>query len=226
VSAARPFKRAVYHPGEWRRRVGFGTGTLGDMGCHIYSPPYRALKLTSPVAVTAYGPAPTAESWAVKARVKLTYPGTEYTADKTVDVWWYDGGELPPDAIREPVGARFPEQGSIVVGTDGLIVLPHGSPDAFVLPDSKMAAAPKIELTDRDHYGEFIDVVLGGGKEKCSANFDYAGPLTESVIIGNVAAHFPGETLNFDARALAFPGKPEANQYLTRTFRDGWNPKA
>jgi hypothetical protein len=225
VSAVRPFKKGVYHPGEWRRRVNFGTGTLGDMGCHIYSPPYRALKLTSPMSVTAYGPSPTTESWAIKARVKLTYPGTEYTADKTVDVWWYDGGELPPDAIREPIGARFPDQGSVLVGTDGTIVLPHG-PEAFVLPDSKMAALPKIELTDRDHYGEFIDVVLGGGKEKCSANFDYAGPLTESVIIGNVAAHFPGETLNFDAQKLAFPGKPEANQYLTRTYRDGWHIKS
>jgi hypothetical protein len=110
------------------------------------------------------------------------------------------------------------------VGTDGLIVLPHG-PEAFVLPDTKMAALPKIELADRDHYGEFIDVVLGGGKETCSASFDYAGPLTESVIIGNVAAHFPGETLNFDARALAFPGKPEANQYLTRSYRSGWKAK-
>jgi Oxidoreductase family, NAD-binding Rossmann fold/Oxidoreductase family, C-terminal alpha/beta domain len=226
VSAARPFKRSVYHPGEWRRRVGFGTGTLGDMGCHIYSPPYRALKLTSPIAVTASGPAPTAESWATKARVKLTYPGTEYTAGNTVDMWWYDGGELPPDAIREPVGARFPDQGSIVVGADGLIVLPHGSADPFVLPEPKMALLPKIELPDRDHSGEFIDVVLGGGKEKCSANFDYAGPLTESVIIGNVAAHFPGETLRFDGRALAFPGKPEANQYLTRPYRSGWNMKA
>ena len=225
VSAERPFKRKVYHPSEWRRRVGFGTGTLGDMGCHIYSPPYRALKLTSPISVTAYGPSPTAESWATKARVKLTYPGTEYTADKTVDVWWYDGGELPPDAIREPVGTRFPEQGSIVVGTDGLVVLPHVTADAFVLPDSKMAALPQIELADRDHYGEFIDVVCGGGKEKCSANFDYAGPLTESVIIGNVAARFPGETLAFDARALAFPAKPEANQYLTRTYRSGWKVK-
>jgi hypothetical protein len=226
VSAERPFKKGVYHPGEWRRRVGFGTGTLGDMGCHIYSPPYRALKLTSPVAVTAYGPAPTAESWATRARVKLTYPGTEYTADKTVDMWWYDGGELPPDPIREPVGPRFPDQGSIVVGTDGLIVLPHGNVQAFVLPDSKMASVPTIELPDRDHYGEFIDVVLAGGKEKCSANFDYAGPLTESVIIGNVAAHFTGETLKFDARSLSFPGKPEADQYLTRTYRSGWNPKA
>jgi hypothetical protein len=225
VSDARPFKKAVYHPGEWRRRIGFGTGTLGDMGCHIYSPPYRALKLTFPIAVTAYGPPPTAESWATKARVKLTYPGTEFTAGNTVDVWWYDGGELPPDAIREPVGARFPPQGSIVVGTDGIIVLPHVSPEAFVLPESKMASLPAIQIPDRDHYNEFIDTVLGGGKEPCSANFDYAGPLTESVIIGNVAAHFPGETLTFDARALKFPGRPEANQYLTRSYRDGWKVK-
>ena len=225
VSEPRPFKRGVYHPSEWRRRIGFGTGTLGDMGCHIYSPPFRALNLTSPLAVTAYGPPPTAESWATKARVKLTYPGTEYTAGKTVDVWWYDGGELPPDPIREPVGSRFPDQGSIVVGTDGMIVLPHVRPDAFVLPDSKMAALPVIDITDRDHYREFIDVVLAGGKQKCSANFDYAGPLTESVIIGNVAAHFTGETLEFDARALRFSNKPEADQYLSRRYRSGWNPK-
>jgi predicted dehydrogenase len=226
VSAARPFKRGVYHPGEWRRRVGFGTGTLGDMGCHIYSPPYRALKLTSPTSVTAYGPSPSEESWATKARVKLTYPGTEYTAGSTVDVWWYDGGELPPDAIREPVGARFPQQGSVVVGTDGVLVLPHGSAEPFVLPDSKMASLPQIDLPERDHYREFVDVVLAGGKERCSASFDYAGPLTESVLIGNVAAHFPGETLEFDARALSFPRRRDANQYLTRRYRNGWSMKA
>jgi predicted dehydrogenase len=222
VSEARPFKKTVYHPGEWRRRIGFGTGTLGDMGCHIYSPPFRALDLTYPVAVTAAGPAPSAESWATKARVRVTYAGTEFTADKTVDIWWYDGGELPPDALREPLADRFPAQGSIVVGTEGMIVLPHGSADPFVLPESKTASLPTVEITDRDHYAEFVDVVLGGGKEKCSANFDYAGPLTESVLIGNIAARFPGETLAFDAKALKFPGKPQANEYLTRAYRDGW----
>lgn len=222
IGSTRPFKSGKYHPGEWRRRVGFGTGTLGDMGCHIYSPPYRALKLTSPTSVTAYGPSPSAESWATRARVKLTYPGTEYTAGSTVDVWWYDGGELPPDTIREPLGARFPQQGSVVVGTEGLLVLPHGSPEPFVLPESKMAALPQIDLPERDHYAEFIDVVLAGGKDKCSANFDYAGPLTESVLIGNVAAHFPGETLEFDAKGLSFPRKRDANQYLTRAYRPGF----
>ena len=67
--------------------------------------------------------------------------------------------------------------------------------------------------------------MLAGGKAKCSASFDYAGPLTESVLIGNVAAHFPGETLEFDAKTLSFPRKREANQHLTRGYRKGWGMK-
>ena len=224
VADSRPFKRNVYHPGEWRRRIGFGTGTLGDMGCHIYSPPYRALKLTAPTKVTSHGPTPSAESWAVKAKVHLVYPGTEYTAGPEIDVWWYDGGELPPDDLRGQVGTRMPEQGSLVVGTDGLLVLPHGG-EAFALPDSKMATIQKPELPPRDHYGEFLDAVLAGAGTACSAGFDYSGPLTESVLIGNVAAHYPGETLAFDAARLAFPGKPDANQHLTRDYRKGWRIK-
>ena len=226
VSDPRPFKKGVYHPGEWRRRVGFGTGTLGDMGCHIYSPPYRALKLTSPVSVTAYGPSPNGDNWATRAKVKVTYPGTEFTAGPTIDVWWYDGGELPPDAIREQVGDRMPQQGSVLVGTDGLVVIPHLVMEAFVLKDGKLAPLPPNDLVEGNHYHEFIDVVLAGGKTPCSTNFDYAGPLTESVLIGNVAARYAGETLDFDAKSLTFPKKPDANQYLTRTYRQGWNIKS
>jgi len=225
VSATRGFKRTVYHPGEWRRRVGFGTGTLGDMGCHIYSPPYRALGLTSPVTVTASGPAPTSESWATHARVKLTYPGTSYTAGETVDVWWYDGDEQPPDAVREQVGDRMPEQGSVLVGTDGLLVLPHMTADPFVVSAGNGTQLPAIDIPERDHYGEFLDAVLAGGKTPCSAGFDYAGPLTESVLMGNVAARFPGEALAFDGKALRFTNKPEANQYLSRDYRDSWRIK-
>ncbi len=225
VSATRPFKHGVYHPGEWRRRVDFGTGTLGDMGCHIYSPPYRALGLTSPVSVTASGPAPTAENWATHARVKLTYPGTQYTAGDTVDVWWYDGGELPPEEVRAKIGDRLPEQGSVLVGTSGLLVLPHMSAPAFVVSDAGNPELPQIDIPDRDHYAEFLDAVLAGGRTPCSAGFDYAGPLTESVLMGNVAARFPGETLAFDGKALRFTNKPEANQYLTRDYRDKWRIK-
>ena len=131
---------------------------------------------------------------------------------------------LPPDAIREPVGTRFPAQGSVLVGTTGMLVLPHGSDPAFVV-GAPNVTLPAIDVPERDHYGEFIDVVLGGSKTKCSANLDYAGPLTEAVLIGNVAAHFPGETLEFDAKSLSFPKRKEANQYLTRSYRHGWEVK-
>ena len=222
VNMPRPFVKGAYHPGEWRRRIGFGTGTLGDMGCHIYSPPYRALKLSAPVSVTSHGPVPTAENWATRARLQLTYPGTEYTAGSTVDVWWYDGGELPPDQVREPLGARFPAQGSILVGTRGLLVLPHQTSGPFAVAAGQDLALPQISVPARDHYREFVDAVLGGHKQRCSASFDYAGPLTESVIMGNVAVHFPGETLAFDARTLSFPKRREASAHLTRSYRQGW----
>jgi predicted dehydrogenase len=224
VAGPRPFKRSVYHPGHWRRRVGFGTGTLGDMGCHIYSPPYRALKLTAPVKVTALGPPPSAESWAVRARVHLVYPGTEFTAGPQIDMWWYDGGELPPDDLRAQVGAKMPDQGSLVVGTDGLLVLPHGG-EPFTVPDGKLVSVQKPAFPARDHYGEFLDAVLAGGTTPCSAGFDYSGPLTESVLIGNVAAYYPGQTLELDAARLVFTNKPEANAQLSRSYRKGWKPK-
>lgn len=223
VSAMRPFKNGAYHPGEWRRRVDFGTGTLGDMGCHIYSPPYRALELTSPTQVTASGPSPSDESWATRARVQLVYPGTRYTAGSTVDMWWYDGGELPPESLRAPVGDKLPDQGSIVVGTDGLLVLPHGG-DPFLVGDRQLSAKP-AEIGPRSHWGEFLDAILTGGTARTSASVEYSGPLTESVLIGNVAARFPGETLEFDAASLSFPKKPEANRYLRRSYRDGYRIK-
>jgi predicted dehydrogenase len=221
VSTPRPYVKDEYHPGQWRRRVDFGTGTLGDMGCHIYAPPYRALALTSPTFVTSYGPAPTAESWAVKARVKLTYPGTPFTAADSIDVWWYDGGEMPPASVLDPIGDRLPRQGSLYVGTEGVIVIPHGNAEPFVLPDALAARMAPIDLPDRNHWAEFVDAVLAR-TPKCSADFRFAGPLTESVLLGNAAAYFPEERLAFDATALAFPGRPEANRHLDRTYREGW----
>jgi predicted dehydrogenase len=222
VAAERPYRKGAFHPGEWRRSVDFGTGTLGDMGCHIYSPPYRALGLTSPVRVTAHGPQPSSDFWPVRARVQLVYPGTDMTAGQSVDVWWYDGGELPPAAVVERAGGKLPPQGTVFVGTEGTLVLPHG--DRPVLyPVEKFANLPLPDIAPRDHYAEFLDAVLSRGT--CSAGFDYAGPLTESVLLGNAAAWTPGRTLEFEARALRFTNDPGASQHLTRTYRKGWGVK-
>jgi predicted dehydrogenase len=224
VAEMRPFLRGKFHPGEWRRRKAFGTGTLGDMGCHIFSPSYRSLELTSPISIASQGPAPTADNWAVRAKFHYVFPGTALTDGRTVDYWWYDGTERPPAQVTEQVGDRVPPQGNIFVGTDGLIVLPHGG-TPFALPAEKFKDTKAIEIAPRDHYAEFLDAVLAGGSARPSANFDYAGPLTETVLLGNVAAHFPGETLELDAKQLRCPKKPEADALLRRTYRKSWSVK-
>ena len=220
----RPFINGAYHPGEWRRRVGFGTGTLGDMGCHIYSPPYRALKLSSPVAVTSYGPPPTDESWATKARVKLTYPGTEFTAGQTVDVWWYDGGELPPDGDRGDASARGCRRraasSSAPMGCWCCRTSDRGRSrfQADATSCCRRSRSPSAITIASSSTWSF----RAAGRHVARPASTTPGPLTESVLIGNVAARFPGETLEFDGTALSFPRRREANEYLTRSYRRGW----
>jgi predicted dehydrogenase len=221
VAEMRPYLRGKLHPGEWRRRKAFGTGTLGDMGCHIFSPSYRALGLTSPISIASHGPAPSRDNWAVRAKFRYVFPGTSLTEGKTVDYWWYDGTERPPAAILEQVGDRVPQQGNIFIGADGIIVLPHG-PAPFALPADRFKDAKAPEIAPRDHYAEFLDAVLAGGSMRPSATFDYAGPLTETVLLGNVAAHFPGETLELDGARLRFPRKSDADALLTRKYRKPW----
>lgn len=223
VAAERPYRKGAYHPGQWRRAVDFGTGTLGDMGCHIFSPPYRALGLGFPVRITASGPAPTTDHWATRSRVHYVYPGTDVTAGSTVDVTWYDGTERPPQAILEAAGGTLPEQGTVFVGTAGTLVLPHGGDRPLLYPAEQFTTVSYPEIAARDHYHEFLEAVLADGR--CSAGFDYSGPLTESVLLGNVAAWFPGETLELEARTLRVTNKPDANARLTRRYRKGWEPK-
>ncbi len=220
VAPERAYRKDAYHPGQWRRLIDFGTGTLGDMGCHIFSPPYRALGLTAPVRLTSHGDPPTGEYWSVRGKVHYVYPGTAITAGETVDVTWYDGSERPPAPVVELAGGSLPDQGTVFVGTEGTLVLPHGGDKPLLHPAGKFASLAMPVIEPRDHYAEFLDAVLAQGR--CSAGFDYAGPLTESVLLGNVAAFFPGETLEFDAKALRFRSKPDADRRLTRRYRKGW----
>ncbi len=228
IAAERPFIGGDwYHPGNWRRRLDFGTGTFGDMGCHIYDPVFKALALTAPITVRSEGAAPNAHSWATDAIIRYVFPGTEFTEAKTVAVTWYDGKQRPPAEIQELVieapqddGKKkkgLPEQGSIFIGTKGVMLLPHiAKPKLF--GDAKDA---KFDTEDgEDHWLQFVNAVQGQGKP--GANFDYAGPLTEAVLLGSVATRFPMTTLDWDAAALKFPNTAEANQFVRRAYRKGW----
>jgi len=229
VCATRPFiGKGWYHPAEWRKRLDFGTGTFGDMGCHIYDPVFEALALTAPVSVRSEGAAPNTHSWATDAVIHYVFPGTQFTQGKTVRVTWYDGDQRPPAEVQElvkrknlPPGAKpwkLTDQGSIVIGTEGVLLIPHvDRPKLF--PVEKYADFKMPETQNADHWHQFVDAILG--KDKTQAGFDYAGPLTESVLLGSVATRFPQTTLDWDAKKLSFNVK-DANQYVRRTYREGW----
>jgi len=226
VCEARPYVDKVngetyYHPGQWRKRLDFGTGTFGDMGCHIFDPVFKALELTAPLTLRSTGPQPNAENWANDAVVHLTFPQTRHTVGPTVPITWYDGVQRPPkDVIAAAIGDhQLPGQGSLFIGEKGAMLLPHvAMPQLF--PLAKFADYPRPQLQEIDHWHQFVEAVRGNGST--SAHFGYAGPLTESVLLGGVATFFPNETLEWDAAKLTFKNKPDADRLIRRTPRKGW----
>lgn len=223
VSAARPYiGGGWYHPANWRRRLDFGTGTFGDMGCHIFDPVFAALALTAPLSVRSEGAPPNAHSWANNAIIQYVFPATPYTVPGKVPVTWYDGNQRPPAEVVAQLGGRgLPDQGSILLGTNGILIIPHVAMP-ILLPDSKFKGFQLPEVQGDDHWHQFINAVRGEGKT--SAGFDYSGPLTESVLLGSVATRFPKTTLEWNAAKLRF-NLSEANPYVRRTYRKGWETK-
>src|SRR6185503_15026491 len=138
VCAARPFiGKGYYHPVNWRKRLDFGTGTFGDMGCHIFDPVFDSLGLAPPISVRSEGPAPDKWNWAMDSQIVYVFPGTQYTADKTIRVNWYDGASKPSaNVIALLEGDELPNTGSIFIGTEGTMVLPHIN-RPLLYPDKK-----------------------------------------------------------------------------------------
>ncbi len=223
-AAERPYVPDVYHPGNWRRLVDFGTGTLGDMGVHILDTPYGALALGAPLDVTTTCREPTGLGHPERVRVDSTFPGTAYTTD--VLRWtWTDGTDAPPDGADVDPRGELPEdftlpgQGSLFVGERGLMLLPHID-ELQLFPRDAFEDFTPPEVEDGNHWHAWVDACLGGGAT--TAGFDYAGPLTEALLLGVVAARTPGETLRWDAERLRIPDAPEAEALLTKRYRAGF----
>ena len=232
TEAPRPYVENYYHPGNWRKRLEFGTGTFGDMGCHIMDPVFEALALTAPISVRSEGPAPDRWNWATNAIIRYVFPGTKFTASRQIPVSWYDGDVRPPAEIRAlvPAADRPPDpkpgdtqevidQGSIFIGTGGVMYLPHPSaPKLYPKEKFEGTALPPAE--QGHHWTQWAEACMHGGKP--GADFDYSGPLTEAVLLGSVAVRFPQTTLEWNTRKLAFSNERSANQYVRRRYRKGW----
>ncbi len=224
VAPERPFKSEVYHPFKWRAWRDFGGGATGDFGCHIFDPVFTALGIGGPITISCQAESVSNEVWPGWIVAHYEFPGTPLTAHKTIRASWTDGGKQPPRSLSPhlPFDYEMPPSGSMLIGEAGTMVIPHiGPPQLHPLKDYANYATPELE--PRNHYHEFVEAAMGNGP--AGANFDFAGPLAEAVLLANVANRFPGETLEWNAKRLKFTNNDEANKYLRREYRDGWEVK-
>ena len=215
------FIKGYYHPGQWRKRLNYGTGTFGDMGCHIYDPTFKALGLTFPTSLRSEGPVPNKDNWGFDAKIHYIFPKTQYSEGTNLPVTWYDGSARPPKEVTDLLeGKKLPSQGSVIIGTKGVMLIPHvGMPSLY--PQKKFTDHKMEVVQGTNHWHEFIDAVRGEGPEP-SANFNYSGPLSETILLGGIATRFKNETLQWDAPTLSFKDNADATALVSRKYRKDW----
>ncbi|MCI0701861.1 MAG: Gfo/Idh/MocA family oxidoreductase [Planctomycetia bacterium] len=223
VASERPYIGKVnnqnyYHPSNWRKRLDFGTGTFGDMGCHILDPVFGAIGVGNPLSIRSELPGPNDYNWSLDVQVKYVFPGTKFTTDM-VELTWYNGKVRPPAEVQKLVGRKLNDQGSIYIGEQGVLYSPYiAAPVLLPAEQYKDFVMPKMK--GDDHYLQFVEAVRGN--DKTSAQFSYSGPLTEMVLLGCLATRFPKTDLKWDTKALKFTNNDKANAFVKRTYRKGW----
>jgi predicted dehydrogenase len=232
----RPYHPA-YIPGTWRAWWDFGTGALGDLGCHLLDAPFWALDLKYPASVegciSTYWQGlwkktdPKNENYPRSSVVRYQFPARGDLPPVTL-AWW-DGGIMPPrpeilDADEE-LGDS--DGGVIFVGEKGVLICGCYGRNPRVFPEDRMQAATKVAATIEripggmgGHEQDWVRACKGG-KPACS-NFDYAGPMSEMVLMGNLAVRYPNKKLLWNGEAMQVTNDPAANAYVRREYRDGW----
>jgi predicted dehydrogenase len=215
--------RGPYHPFNWRGFVDFGTGALGDMGCHIMDPVVWSLGLGAPLMVWSDGPACNGETFPEWEIIHYEFPATRHTTGPTVRMTWYDGGRKPErDLFPLPGDAKITDNGCLLIGTNGTILCPHGGKPEL-LPQDKFKGKKVAEVAGDDHYLQWTNACKG--TDRTTSHFDYAGSLTETVLLGTIAVHFPGERLVWDSEKLRFTNSRAATELTRIKYRRGWRVK-
>jgi predicted dehydrogenase len=240
----------AYLPFNWRGWWNFGTGALGDMACHIMDAAFRILPIDYPTEVecsttTAWsGPfeeADYAESCPASSIIHLKFPRKDGKGD--IKFTWMDGGLLPqrPQELRADEMLGDDSGGYIFIGTKGKLMGDYNLPPVL-LPTARMKdetlprqTIPRIQGAEDGHYTEWVEACMKGyGKMELSSPFEYAGPMSEAVLMGNLALRsyamrgpngkgYPGrKKLIWDAKNMKITNFDEANQYVRREYRQGW----
>ena len=211
-----------YAPEKWRAWIDFGCGALGDMGCHIFSPVFKALKLGQPISVDASSTKLNSETFPIASKVHYQFPARgDMPAVKLI---WYDGGLKPPRPEElEDQRRMSSDVGSLLfVGDKGKILMSSYRSGPRLIPESKMKEykpPPKSIPKSIGHHEEWLAACKGGARP--GADFDYSGPLTEAVLLGNAAIR-TGKKLRWDGANMKITNLPKANEYLRREYRQGW----
>ncbi|MEQ1860046.1 MAG: Gfo/Idh/MocA family oxidoreductase [Chthoniobacteraceae bacterium] len=210
----------VYHPFKWRDWQHFGNGTMGDFGCHILDPVFTALEIKSPLTIRGANDGLNKYTWPAAETIEYVFPGTKYTTGKTLPVTWYDGGRMPDAALAQmPADKKLPGSGSLLIGEGGVLLIPHvAMPQLY--PVEKFASYTIEKVAGSSHYHAWVDSALDG--KPTTDNFDYACPLTEAALLGNVATQCPGALLKWDSAKLKISGHADAQRLLTKNYRKGW----
>jgi len=190
------------------------------MACHNCDAAFWALDLDAPLSIEAQSSginSETAPKWSI---IRYQFPARGKKPPVTMT--WYDGGKLPPADLVE--GETLPKNGTILVGAKGRVVFRDWNPDGFrVLPEATFkdfqAPAPTLPRAPKGPYQEWIAACKGG--PKCLSNFEYAGRLTETVLLGIVALR-TGQRLDWNVRKLQARNCPAADAYIRREYRKGW----
>ncbi|REK07465.1 MAG: gfo/Idh/MocA family oxidoreductase [Planctomycetota bacterium] len=212
-----------YHPHSWRGWWDFGSGALGDMACHTVNMPFMALDLRDPTSVQATTSGHNRDSYPKWSIIKFEFPANDQRP--AVAMTWYDGGQKPDAELfdNEPVS----KTGALLIGDKGKL---FAKGDYAEWGYTLLGGAENVEVEiDRPvyHFTEFANAIKGG--PQATSNFpDYAGPLTETILLGNLAvwaapeSETPGKKIEWDAQNLKPTNAPEVEVVVKPEYSDGY----
>lgn len=243
----------AYLPATWRGWVNFGTGSLGDMGCHFLDVPFRALKLGSPVSVECsvgsvytgfFQEAVYTDSYPPSCKTHIRFPARRSMSE--VKLIWYDGGIKPerPEELLPDEAMGELDGGIIFEGSNGKLMAGLFGRGATLLPTKKMketnlpkSKLPFVEGGSEGHQQQWVKACKKGYGTYTSSSFDIAGPLTETVLMGNLAVRSYNYSEKNNKGQLVYPGRKKllwdgvnmkisnfepANQFVKREYRGSY----